>query len=97
MLDAGAPLSAWLTWLESLHPDEIDLGLERVRDVLGRLTLEQPDHVLLIAGTNGKGSSVAMTDALLRAAGMRDVEPRAVGAALGEAATTVVVMTRGAR
>lgn len=33
----------------------------------------------------------------LRAAGMRDVEPRAVGAALGEAATTVVVMTRGAR
>ncbi|MET0765362.1 MAG: 16S rRNA (guanine(527)-N(7))-methyltransferase RsmG [Blastococcus sp.] len=33
----------------------------------------------------------------LEAAGMRDVHPRAVGAALGEAATTVVVMTRGAR
>jgi 16S rRNA (guanine527-N7)-methyltransferase len=33
----------------------------------------------------------------LRAAGMTDVEPRAVGAGLGEAATTVVVMTRGAR
>ena len=33
----------------------------------------------------------------LEAAGMRDIEPRAVGAELGEAATTVVVMTRGAR
>jgi 16S rRNA (guanine527-N7)-methyltransferase len=33
----------------------------------------------------------------LEAAGMRDIRPRAVGAALGEAATTVVVMTRGTR
>ena len=70
MLPAGSPLSAWLTWLETLHPREIELGLERVRDVLGRLPLQRPDHVFLIAGTNGKGSSVAMTDALLRAAGL---------------------------
>jgi 16S rRNA (guanine527-N7)-methyltransferase len=33
----------------------------------------------------------------LEAAGMRNVHPRAVGAGLGDAATTVVVMTRGAR
>jgi len=70
MLPAGSPLSAWLTWLETLHPREIELGLERVQDVLGRLPLQRPDHVFLIAGTNGKGSSVAMTDALLRAAGL---------------------------
>jgi len=70
-LTAGASLSDWLTWLETLSPFEIDLGLERVHDVLGRLSLQYPDHVLLIAGTNGKGSSVAMTDALLRAAGLR--------------------------
>ncbi|MCO4811180.1 MAG: bifunctional folylpolyglutamate synthase/dihydrofolate synthase [Gammaproteobacteria bacterium] len=70
MLPAGSPLSAWLTWLETLHPKEIELGLERVRDVLGRLPLQRPEHVFLIAGTNGKGSSVAMTDALLRAAGL---------------------------
>ena len=69
MLPPGAPLSAWLTWLETLHPDEIDLGLDRIQDVLGRLDIKRPDHVLLIAGTNGKGSSVAMADALLRAAG----------------------------
>jgi dihydrofolate synthase/folylpolyglutamate synthase len=71
MLPAGSPLSAWLTWLETLSPREIDLGLERVQEVLGRLDLEIPEHVLLIAGTNGKGSSVAMAAALLRAAGYR--------------------------
>lgn len=69
MLPAGSPLSAWLTWLESLHPNEIELGLDRVQDVLGRLNLKLPKHALIIAGTNGKGSSVAMAGALLRAAG----------------------------
>jgi dihydrofolate synthase/folylpolyglutamate synthase len=67
----GSPLSDWLTWLESLHPNEIELGLDRVRAVLDRLDLNLPEHVLTIAGTNGKGSSVAMADALLRAAGYR--------------------------
>ena len=71
MLPTGAPLSEWLTWLEKLHPEEIELGLERVCSVLDRLPLRQPTHVLLIAGTNGKGSCVAMADALLRAAAMR--------------------------
>ena len=69
MLPAGTPLSGWLTWLETLSPKEIDLGLERVQQVLGRLQLDIPRDLLLIAGTNGKGSSVAMADALLRASG----------------------------
>jgi len=71
MLPAGAPLSAWLTWLETLSPVEINLGLERVHEVLGRLSLDRPEHVLLVAGTNGKGSSAAMAEALLRAADMQ--------------------------
>ncbi len=71
MLPAGSPLSDWLTWLETLSPKEIDLGLERVQSVLARLSLELPANVLLIAGTNGKGSCLAMTDALLRASGYR--------------------------
>ena len=71
MLPAGAPLSDWLTWLETLSPKEIDLGLERVHAVLGRLSLSLPGQVLLIAGTNGKGSCVAMTSALLQAADYR--------------------------
>ncbi len=71
MLPSGAPLSDWLAWLETLSPTEINLGLERVLLILGRLELPRPAHVLLIAGTNGKGSSVAMADALLRASGKR--------------------------
>ena len=71
MLPAGSPLSDWLTWLETLSPKEIDLGLDRVQSVLERLSIEIPANVLLIAGTNGKGSSVAMTEALLCAAGYR--------------------------
>ena len=71
MLPAGSPLSAWLNWLETLSPTEIDLGLERVQVVLEKLNLATPQHVLLVAGTNGKGSSVAMAAALLRAAGYR--------------------------
>lgn len=69
MLPSAAPLSDWLTWLETLSPTEINLGLERVQLILERLDLPRPAHVLLIAGTNGKGSSVAMVDALLRASG----------------------------
>lgn len=69
MLPAGTPLSDWLTWLETLSPREIDLGLDRVRVVMARLPIELPKHVLLVAGTNGKGSSVAVAGALLRAAG----------------------------
>ncbi len=69
MLPAGTPLTDWLTWLETLSPSEIDLGLDRVRAVMARLPIETPEHVLLVAGTNGKGSSVAMAAALLRAAG----------------------------
>ena len=71
MLPAGSPLSVWLAWLETLHPDEIELGLERVQSVLERLDIERPEHVLIVAGTNGKGSSVAMASALLHAAGLR--------------------------
>jgi len=71
MLPTGTPLSAWLTWLESLSPHEIDLGLERVHEVLDRLELPVAEHVITVAGTNGKGSSVAMISALLSAAGKR--------------------------
>ena len=69
MLPAGSPLSAWLARLETLSPNEIELGLERVNAVLERLDLKLPPHVITVGGTNGKGSTVAMTGALLRSAG----------------------------
>jgi dihydrofolate synthase/folylpolyglutamate synthase len=62
-------LEDWLPWLESLSPREIVLGLERVHEVLQRLALPRPERVIHVAGTNGKGSSVAMLEALLRVDG----------------------------
>ncbi len=65
-------LPAWLSWQETLHPQKIDLGLERVATVADRLGLLLPDYgVMTVAGTNGKGSSVALLAAILGAAGYR--------------------------
>lgn len=62
----SAGLAQWLTRLESLHPSEIELGLERVSAVAGRLgLLEGFPCLITVAGTNGKGSCVAAMEALL--------------------------------
>lgn len=67
-----ATLDEWLTWQETLHHSKIDLGLERIRQVLQRMGLEHPAYaVVTIGGTNGKGSSVALLDSILSAAGYR--------------------------
>jgi dihydrofolate synthase / folylpolyglutamate synthase len=67
-----ATLDAWLEWQQTLSPKEIVLGLERVRTVGGRLGLLQPRcPVITVAGTNGKGSVVAMLEAMLGAGGYR--------------------------
>lgn len=65
-------LDAWLAWQETLHPSAIDLGLERVAATLHRLHPEPPPFaVITVGGTNGKGSTVAMLEAILRAGGYR--------------------------
>ena len=66
------PLEQWLQRLETMHPTEIELGLERVREVAQRMDLlpvTQP--VFTVAGTNGKGSTVAVIEALLNELGHR--------------------------
>jgi len=69
---AGATLDQWLSWLESIHPVEIDLGLDRVLVVLRRLFRKKPAaRIITVAGTNGKGSTVAALEALLVTAGRR--------------------------
>ena len=64
-------LDAWLAYVESLHHRPIDMGLDRVRAVAGRLNLHgtAPDGArrIVVGGTNGKGSTCAMLDAILRA------------------------------
>ncbi|MFC4314669.1 bifunctional tetrahydrofolate synthase/dihydrofolate synthase [Steroidobacter flavus] len=65
-------LADWLRWQETLHPSAIDLGLDRMRRTLQRLNWQQPAcPVITVAGTNGKGSTVALTSQILRAAGYR--------------------------
>jgi dihydrofolate synthase/folylpolyglutamate synthase len=64
-------LDSWLAWQETLHPSAIDLGLERVREVLGRMGLATPPfRVAVVGGTNGKGSTVALLEGLARRAGL---------------------------
>ena len=64
-------LAAWLARQEKSHSSSIDLGLARVREVARRLGLLEPAHrVITVGGTNGKGSTVAFIDAILRAAGL---------------------------
>ena len=65
-------LADWLAWQESLHPQAIDMGLQRVQGVLERMHLADTSTLTIsVAGTNGKGSCVAMLDAILRAGGYR--------------------------
>lgn len=65
-------LNEWLSWQETQHAKQIDLGLERTRPVLQRMGLDHPPHaVITVAGTNGKGSSVALLEAILHSAGYR--------------------------
>ena len=66
----SASLERWLKKIESIHPEEIELGLGRVSSVAGRLGLlpvSQP--VVTVGGTNGKGTVVAVLEALLNEAG----------------------------
>lgn len=64
-------LADWLAWQETLHPKPIDLGLERVKQVFAALGDEPLPYTITVAGTNGKGSSVALLTAILRAAGYK--------------------------
>ncbi|GAB4507231.1 MAG: bifunctional tetrahydrofolate synthase/dihydrofolate synthase [Sulfuricaulis sp.] len=65
-------LSDWLAWIETLHPRTIELGLERVHAVLDNMGLRRPPYAAIaITGTNGKGSTTAMCETILRCAGYR--------------------------
>ncbi len=65
-------IEQWLAHIEGQHPQNIALGLERVREVATRMQLGRPAaHTLVVGGTNGKGSTVAFIEAIGRAAGYR--------------------------
>jgi dihydrofolate synthase/folylpolyglutamate synthase len=67
-----ADLAGWLARLEKLHPTDIEMGLDRVAEVARRMGIRQPDsRVFTVTGTNGKGSTCAALDSLLRRSGLR--------------------------
>ena len=69
-MSGRSSLAQWLAFIERQHPQSIAMGLERVREVAGRMGLKRPaKKVVVVGGTNGKGSTVAFIEAVARAAG----------------------------
>jgi len=69
---ATSPLATWLHYLEHLHSQAIELGLDRIRRVADQLDLLKPaPTVFTVAGTNGKGTTCRTLETLLMAAGYR--------------------------
>ena len=65
-------LADWLRHIEGQHPRAVDMGLDRVCAVAARMALGRPaTHVVTVAGSNGKGSTVAFIEAIARASGLR--------------------------
>jgi len=64
-------LAGWLAYLETLHPKAIEMGLDRVAGVASMMALDVGCPVITVGGTNGKGSTCAMLDAIYRHAGYR--------------------------
>ncbi|MFA5914846.1 MAG: bifunctional tetrahydrofolate synthase/dihydrofolate synthase [Burkholderiales bacterium] len=64
-------LAGWLAYIEQQHPQTIALGLDRVGRVRDAMGLAPAVPVITVAGTNGKGSTCAMLEAILTAAGYR--------------------------
>ena len=64
-------LADWLAHAERLHPKTIDMGLARVKTVADRMGLKFACPIITVAGTNGKGSTCAMLEAILLEAGYR--------------------------
>ncbi|MEK7438563.1 MAG: bifunctional tetrahydrofolate synthase/dihydrofolate synthase [Pseudomonadota bacterium] len=64
-------LAGWLAYIERQHPQTVALGLERVARVRAAMDLAPTVPVITVAGTNGKGSTCAMLESILQAAGYR--------------------------
>jgi dihydrofolate synthase/folylpolyglutamate synthase len=69
--EAQVSLNDWLVYLTAIHPQTIELGLTRVSQVARVLALRLPMVKIVVGGTNGKGSTCAMLEAMLLAAGYK--------------------------
>lgn len=71
MTEGARSLDQWLEYIGTLHPKVVAMGLDRVRAVFDELNLILPRPQIVVAGTNGKGSTCAMLESILRAGGYR--------------------------
>lgn len=71
MTKLNRSLSDWLSYLETLHPKTISLGLDRIAMVRQAMNFDLTCPVITVGGTNGKGSTCAMLESILTAAGYR--------------------------
>ena len=71
-MTASRSFSEWLCWQETLHSREIALGLDRVAQVWQRMGIDKPAKtVITVAGTNGKGSCVALLESIMASCGLQ--------------------------
>ena len=66
-----ATLAGWLRYIETLHPSTVALGLARVDAVAKRMSIAVARPTITVGGTNGKGSTCALLESMLRHAGYR--------------------------
>ena len=70
--DPARNLDQWLEYITATHPNEIEMGLARVQSVAARMQLLTPaPRSVIVAGTNGKGSTCVCLEQILLAAGLR--------------------------
>ncbi|MGA0381409.1 MAG: bifunctional folylpolyglutamate synthase/dihydrofolate synthase [Arenicellales bacterium] len=67
--NTGSSLDEWTTYIQSIHFRSIDLSLDRPRRVLHRMRLPRPSTVIVVGGTNGKGTTVRLLETVYRSAG----------------------------
>ena len=71
MLKANSPLELWLKYISQLHSKTIDLGLDASKQVLHNLNVTLPRFNIVVAGTNGKGSTSALLSYALQSLGKK--------------------------
>ena len=66
----SSSLDDWLCYLERVHPANIEMGLERIKQVADSVNLlKSSSKIIMIAGTNGKGTTARCLESLLLAQG----------------------------
>ena len=67
-LNQSDSLDEWLDFIDQITIDEIELGLDRVRQVYKNLNIKQLFPILMVGGTNGKGSTCAFLESIYHCA-----------------------------